>query len=373
MTETTETSETTETANDNAAAEPAIHSPGQQLRQTREACGLSAQEAAAKLHLHQQIIIWLEADEFDQLPSPIYVRGYLRNYARLLGVDPEKIISAYDGSDSEYPELKPPLTAPSQASSSDKLVKAMTYLVTLVLVLLLLAWWQSRNVSDDSFINLENLQMSQGTDPVSVNEDPVSVNENGSEETRDSSLGYPIEVIRHPESTFYPQPTKPQAPATGDNTAAGPSSDLPDTATTPAPLLEELPEPGSTPESESDSAAVATDTTQSASPAENTAATQASPETATDTAAATADEQPGADSGLRLELTEESWIEVYAADGERLYIGLGKPGDTIGVDGQAPLRVLLGYAPGVEVSYDGETVDTIESSNAGVAEFTVGQ
>ena len=367
--------ETTETADNNAGSEPAIHSPGRQLRQAREARGLSEQEAAVKLHLHQRIITWLEADEFDQLPSPIYVRGYLRNYARLLGLDAEKIVSAYDGSDSEYPELKPPLTAPSQASSSDKPVKAVTYLVTLVLVLLLLAWWQSRNVSDDSFINLENLQVTEGTAPGSAAED-------GSEETRDSSLGYPIKVIRHPESPIYPRPAKPQSQARSDAAEAPanePTDGLPDTATTPAPLLEELPEPDSN--SNSDSTGVATDTTEAATPSQEATTTpsttemapESPTETATETPATTPDQTDANSDGLRLDLTEESWIEVYAADGERLYIGLGKPGDTIEVDGQAPLRVLLGYAPGVEVSYDGETINTVESTSAGVAEFTVGR
>ena len=93
----------------------------------------------------------------------------------------------------------------------------------------------------------------------------------------------------------------------------------------------------------------------------------------TETPATTPDQTDANSDGLRLDLTEESWIEVYAADGERLYMGLGKPGDTIEVDGQAPLRVLLGYAPGAEVSYDGEAIDTGEHSSAGVAEFTVGR
>ncbi len=255
--------ETTETTNNHAASEPATHSPGRQLRQAREARGLSEKEAAVKLHLHQRIVTWLEADEFDQLPSPIYVRGYLRNYARLLGLDPEKVVSAYDGSDSEYPELKPPLTAPSQASSSDRPVKAVTYLVTLVLVLLLLAWWQSRNVSDDSFINLEHLQISEGMEPESTIDD-------GSEETRDSNLGYPIKVIRHPDSTFYPRPAKPQsqsASGSSDEPVAGSPGELPDTATTPAPLLEEL--PGLDSNSESDTTTAATDTAPAATPSED--------------------------------------------------------------------------------------------------------
>lgn len=329
------------------AEEPAMTLPGQQLREAREALGMTLPETAMKLHLHQRMLVALESDDYDQLPSPIYVRGYLRNYARLLGMNPELIVAAYDGSSEEHPELKPPLKAPNQASSSDKPVKAVTYLLTLVLVLLLLAWWQSRNVSDDSIMQVENLQ-----DPAAADE-LRAADEGGQTEVHSDSLGYPIRIVRHPDSAQYPPPSGEQPVA---NNAPASAAAVPrDTATTPAELLETLPEPDA---GESGSVAPVS----SAVAADSGAGEQQT-------------ERPpaGTSEGLQLAVNKESWIEVYDAADTRLYFGLAKPGEVIQVDGQSPLRVVLGYAPGVNVRYNGKAIDTIEHSRAGVAEFSVGQ
>jgi len=350
----------TESDNNAAAtAESAGHTPpGRQLREAREARGLTIQETAAKLHLHQHMLYALEADDYDQLPSPIYVRGYLRNYSRLLGLDADEIVAAYDGSENEHPELKPPLQAPSQVTSADKPVKAVTYLLTLVLVLLLLAWWQSRNVSYDRFMETESpASMAQTKDETAADK---SSREN-IEEAIPSNLGYPIRTIRHPETTFFPLPADPADPA--EQKAVDGEAELPrDTATTPAELLENLPA--------LDAGDAAADPGAETGPTDTaTASTPAAEASREDVTEAT---PPVEDSGLRLDLSEESWIEVYDAEGQRLYLGLGQPGETIQVDGTRPLRVLLGYAPGVEVRFDGEPVDTIEHSRSGVAQFRVG-
>jgi len=338
----------TEPDNNTAEAKgPAVTLPGKQLREAREARGLTLPETAIKLHLHQRMLRALEADDYDQLPSPIYVRGYLRNYARLLGLDSEQIVAAYDGSEDEHPELKPPLKAPSQATSSDRPVKAVTYLLTLALVLLLLAWWQSRNISDDGFMDFENIQISNSGNA----EDTPSARKGDEEQMQSDSLGYPVKIIRHPDTALYPRPSE-QPEAGPDSDAAANTGATPaDTATTPAELLETLPD---------------MDDGQAREPTDTAAAA----ETSADEPQGTASADSGV--GLRLELTEESWIEVYDAAGQRLHLGLGKPGEVIQVDGPTPLRVVLGYAPGVEVRFNGETVDTIEHTQAGVAQFTVG-
>lgn len=337
----------TETDTDTAAEEtPAVTLPGQQLRQAREASGLSIAEAAMKLHLHQRVVVALEAGDQEQLPSPIYVRGYLRNYARLVGIDPETVVAAYDGTDNQHPELKPPLKAPTQASSSDKPVKAVTYLITLGLVLLLLAWWQSRHISEENLIDLDSFNISD------TGGARKPADESTAEDVPSETLGYPIKTVRHPDSPFYPLPTPggetttdgdiTPAPAPADSTA---DAALPgDTATTPAELLETMP---------------GMSTSETTAESDGNAA---EPETAS---------QP--ERGLQLELDAESWVEVYDASGKRLYLGLAKPGETIQVNGDAPLRVLLGYAPGVDVRYNGKAIDTVEHSQAGIAQFTVGQ
>ncbi|OGT21265.1 MAG: hypothetical protein A2V90_04730 [Gammaproteobacteria bacterium RBG_16_57_12] len=85
--------------------------PGAVLRQGREARGLTQQAVASALHLKLHIIAALESDDFDHLPEPIYVRGYLKNYARLLRLPAEPLIEQYLASahnSKELPEFIPP-------------------------------------------------------------------------------------------------------------------------------------------------------------------------------------------------------------------------------------------------------------------------
>ena len=74
---------------------------------------------------------------------------------------------------------------------------------------------------------------------------------------------------------------------------------------------------------------------------------------------------------LKMELTAESWVEVYDALGEKLYIDLAKPGEKINLAGAPPLSVKLGNARGVSVNFKGKVFDTSQYTKAGVARFLI--
>jgi len=57
---------------------------------------------------------------------------------------------------------------------------------------------------------------------------------------------------------------------------------------------------------------------------------------------------------LKLELTNDSWVEVYDSRGERLFYDVASAGSVQSVAGRGPLRVVLGNAAGVTVEVDGE-------------------
>jgi cytoskeleton protein RodZ len=59
---------------------------GQELRDAREAAGLSVAEAARRLRVPHHVVSGLEADDHAQLGAPIFVRGHAQAYARLVGV-----------------------------------------------------------------------------------------------------------------------------------------------------------------------------------------------------------------------------------------------------------------------------------------------
>ncbi|CAD1791759.1 hypothetical protein CPBF426_20890 [Xanthomonas arboricola pv. juglandis] len=65
---------------------------GQHLRDAREAAGLSVDEVAGKLRMPAHVVRSLEQEEWQRLGAPVFVRGQLRSYARLLHVDLEPLL-----------------------------------------------------------------------------------------------------------------------------------------------------------------------------------------------------------------------------------------------------------------------------------------
>jgi len=63
---------------------------------------------------------------------------------------------------------------------------------------------------------------------------------------------------------------------------------------------------------------------------------------------------PSKETRLKLELTNDSWVEVYDSRGERLFYDVASAGSVQSVAGRGPLRVVLGNAAGVTVEVDGE-------------------
>ncbi len=81
-------------------------SPGLFLRQEREKRGLSVDDVASQMRLSRNQIEALESGDYSVLPGPVFVRGFIRNYAKLLQVDPEPLIGGI-----ELPEgaIEPPV------------------------------------------------------------------------------------------------------------------------------------------------------------------------------------------------------------------------------------------------------------------------
>jgi cytoskeleton protein RodZ len=69
--------------------------PGQRLRVGREALGLTQAEIAARMHLSVSYIRALEADDYDRLPEAAFVRGYIKNYARLVNLPGDELANLY--------------------------------------------------------------------------------------------------------------------------------------------------------------------------------------------------------------------------------------------------------------------------------------
>jgi len=64
---------------------------------------------------------------------------------------------------------------------------------------------------------------------------------------------------------------------------------------------------------------------------------------------------PARETRLKLELTNDSWVEIYDSRGERLFYDVASAGSVQSVSGRGPLRVVLGNAGGVTVEVDGQS------------------
>jgi cytoskeleton protein RodZ len=127
------------------AAEPAedeLLTPGAHLRQAREQSNMSMQQVADRLYLDMGVIKALEADNYERLPPAIFVRGYLRNYAKLMEIAPEKIMEAYEQmvQHPHAPSITPQMKQKKQTSSNDLWFKLITLVIILTLMALMALW-----------------------------------------------------------------------------------------------------------------------------------------------------------------------------------------------------------------------------------------
>jgi cytoskeleton protein RodZ len=89
------------TATPEAEARPAatatadVAKIGARLRAGRDKLGLTVIQVAERLHLDPSVIGSLEAERFDMLGAPVYVRGHLRRYAEFVGEVPGTLLDRY--------------------------------------------------------------------------------------------------------------------------------------------------------------------------------------------------------------------------------------------------------------------------------------
>ncbi|WP_420628585.1 helix-turn-helix domain-containing protein [Candidatus Leptofilum sp.] len=79
---------------------------GHILREARETKGYTLREVQEKTRINSRFLEALEMGDFDRLPTPTHARGFLRNYARYLGLDPEPLLERYELSQSQRPKRR---------------------------------------------------------------------------------------------------------------------------------------------------------------------------------------------------------------------------------------------------------------------------
>ncbi|MGY6566266.1 MAG: RodZ domain-containing protein [Halomonadaceae bacterium] len=310
-------------------------SPGEMLRRERETQGLSREEVATALNLRTAVVIGMEEDNYEQVPVAAYRRGYLRAYARLLGIDDRPVLQAYTerfGSQESEQRVTPVQVTKPPSRIGVWLFKLVTLLVIAGLIGLTLVWWQSRD----------------GNQPPAVDDgEPVSV------ETLDGTTTIEEEPRPEVEEALPPVPLEgvdpigeeDTQPLLGEVDPSGAQALLAQTGTATTPEEEAIVEEAA---AQDIVAEVEPETTDVAAPADRTV--------------------------LQLTFNEQSWTEIFDATNSRVFVGLQEPGTTATVEGEPPFRLTIGNATGVELSWAGERVDLRARAGANnVARFTLGE
>jgi cytoskeleton protein RodZ len=281
-----------------------VDGPGRQLAEAREAQGLSVEYVSGQLRLSLHILQALERDDYAQLPPAAFVSGYVRSYARLLGLPEQDLVDRYAAMQTPPPAQVGAVarSQPQQVQASDPPVRAFTYLVFGGLLVLSAVWWTSQRET--------------------VQEDTLSA--------PDAALAGAQEVPAAAETgAALPEPPTEAVPAAAESaTADVPAPEtVPAAATPAAPPVE--------------------------APAAQPAAAPAKPETPPPPPL-TADVPQ---SKLVLDFTGECWTEITDAAGRQLVYDLAAAGRTISVRGEAPFTVFFGYSPAAQVTLNDEVFD----------------
>lgn len=316
--------------------------PGARLKSLREAQEMDLQRAASLLHLSDEKLIALEADDYRSLGGSVFVQGYLRNYARLLGVPVEPLIKAYHKNDQDqgrYPDLRVTQVR-HEVRSSHTLVRLMTWFIVIGLIALVVVWWRGY------------LQW-----PLSSQEGEVAAPAAADGEGLPQvDIQQPLLPDSAPLPTFNDQ---------GEAELVLPPRD-PESEAPPAPAL--LPEPPpaardqSLPQPPAASQPPVSDLVVSEMPLTVTAAP---------TAPAAEEQMSTTGSSVVIEFTGTSWTKINDSSGSFRIMGEIRAGSRRELGGTPPYEIVLGNALAAKIMVDGEPFDITPYIRGNVARFNL--
>ncbi len=121
-----------------------VMTSGQRLRQAREHLGLSQKEIAERLCLKSSTISDIEEDSISENIDSIFVRGYIRSYAKLLHIPEDELLpTASDQTPKRAPKILyfQRLSLVKCRKNRDRLLMILTWLIVLVILGLTGVWW----------------------------------------------------------------------------------------------------------------------------------------------------------------------------------------------------------------------------------------
>lgn len=337
------------TANDDRA--PSVSSPGAMLRQAREQQGLSQQNIADKIFVKVNTVDDIENDKIDQTMSVTFTKGYVRNYAKHLGLDADRVISAFESTHNNA-ESHARLQSFSQKvakQAHDDRWMMVTYGILFLLVAGVVTWWYQQDddvVDETTSAVTEANETQERSSSVTASSQPVSGPEASSRQTQ------PL-TQRHQDNT-------PEQRALQAQSVDQPASDTDSTSGAQTAQSKSQPEPAQ-PEADDED----TPANQSDDAAESVVI---SGEGAEEGTPSSSDAQMAA---MTFTFGEDCWVNIEDASGEIIATGIKREGRVMPISGQPPINVTLGAPDNVAVTFNGSSVDISDYQNGRTARFTL--
>jgi cytoskeleton protein RodZ len=293
-------------------------SVGAELRAAREAAGLGLSEVADRLKLSLRQLEAIERDDFDSLPGATFVRGFVRNYARFLELDPAPLMSALEGhfpsAAHDVANLARDEPVAQQENADARSIPASRWLVV-------------------------------GLVGVVLGAAAIWVFGHREEASQDNSVGQPMTQAQTASEPVVPA----SAPMSLSASAAMASAPVLETSA-PAPAV-----PAAVP------AVAAKPAAPVAKPAASAPAVHAAP--------AVAASAPVAAGQARVSVSteEEAWVSIVDANGKKLVFANLQPGAAREASGTPPFKVRLGNAEKVTLSFNGKPVNFTDRIKGTVA------
>ncbi|WP_104904503.1 RodZ family helix-turn-helix domain-containing protein [Pseudomonas sp. LH1G9] len=326
--------------------------PGDTLRQARESNGWSLAEVALKLNLTTTSLGNLEAGAFDKLPGHTFARGYIRAYAKLLGIDQAILVQQFDqvtGTDSQGSNVHGLGRIEEPVRVSHTILRIVSLLLLIAVIGGGFVWWQdqaSQRTKDLTSNAMEHVEVESADGTTQIH--PL-------DEPEDQAVA---EGQAAPEAPVTAeQPAAESAPAT--TTAAVPAPAVP----AHAPVVPAA--PAHTPAAPVAQATAPVAPVQAPAPAAAPAAPAISPPTTPALIAG--------DGHVQITFIADCWTQLSDGNGKVLFSGLKRKGDTLDQGGKPPLTLRLGFARGAQVAYNGQPVDVAPFTSGETARLKLGQ
>lgn len=116
-----------------------MESVGQYLRRHRESKRMSVEEISRATRVPTASVERIEADQFDELPGEVFVRGFLKSYARAVGLTGEEVLARYTASRRVAWVTPLPISSPTRPARGRRFGVAIAFVLLLILFTLALS------------------------------------------------------------------------------------------------------------------------------------------------------------------------------------------------------------------------------------------